>query len=135
MSTYSIDPLYPHWFRCDLCHQDVAEVLPAEALDLVNLTAGQVLELCPEAEAEIVGHEHDCPAVALAADPVFPKASTMLLAPAYPTVDESFTRLHRAGWSIGETGTAKGWLVTGHSGENFILAQGATQKEAWHRGG
>ena len=40
MPTFSIDPLYPHWFRCDLCGQDVAEVLPAEALDLVNLTAG-----------------------------------------------------------------------------------------------
>src|SRR5262249_36341173 len=64
---YSIDPLYPHWFRCDLCGLDVAQVLPAEALDLVNLTAGQVVELCPDAEAEIDGHEHDCPAVTLAA--------------------------------------------------------------------
>jgi hypothetical protein len=41
--------------------------------------------------------------------------------------------MHRTGWSIGETGTAKGWLVTGHNGENAILAQRATQKEAWHR--
>ena len=40
MPTYSIDPLYPHWFRCDLCGLDVAEVLPAEVLDLVNLTPG-----------------------------------------------------------------------------------------------
>jgi hypothetical protein len=55
MPTYSIDPLYPHRFRCDLCGQDVGEVLPAEALDLVNLTAGQVVEVCPDAEAEIDG--------------------------------------------------------------------------------
>jgi hypothetical protein len=66
MPTYSIDPLYPHWFRCDLCGQDVAVVLPAEALDLVNLTAGQVLELCPEVEAEIDGREHGCPVAARA---------------------------------------------------------------------
>ena len=64
MPTYSIDPLYPHWFRCDLCGQDVAEVLPAEALDLVNLTPPQLLELCPDAEAEIDGHEHGCPRTA-----------------------------------------------------------------------
>jgi hypothetical protein len=66
MPTYSIDPLYPHWFRCDLCSQDVAKVLPAEelpteALDLVNLTPAQVLEVCPEAVAEIDAHEHWCP--------------------------------------------------------------------------
>jgi hypothetical protein len=63
MPTYSIDPLYQHLFRCDLCGQHVAEVLPAEALDLVNLTPAQVWELCPNAEAEIDGHDHDCPAV------------------------------------------------------------------------
>jgi hypothetical protein len=28
----------------------------------VNLTAAQVLEVCPEAEADIQAHEHDCPA-------------------------------------------------------------------------
>jgi hypothetical protein len=31
----------------------VAEVLPAESLDLGSLTARQVAELCPEATAEI----------------------------------------------------------------------------------
>ena len=62
--TYSFDPLYPHWFRCDLWGQDVVEVLPAEPIDLVNLTPGQVLELCPEAEAEIDHHGHGCPIVA-----------------------------------------------------------------------
>ena len=66
MPTYSIDPLYPHWFRCDLCGRDVAPVYPAEALDLVNLTAHQVIDLCPDAEGEIDGHEHECPAVAQA---------------------------------------------------------------------
>jgi hypothetical protein len=29
MPTYSIDPLYPHWFRCDLCGQDVVPIYPA----------------------------------------------------------------------------------------------------------
>jgi hypothetical protein len=30
----------------------------------------------------------------------------------HPTVDESFDRLHRAGWSIGDAGTATRWIVT-----------------------
>jgi hypothetical protein len=47
MPTYSIDPLYPHWLRCNLCGKDVAEVLPYEPLDLLNLTAQQVAEVCP----------------------------------------------------------------------------------------
>jgi hypothetical protein len=63
--TYSIDPLYPHWFRCDLCGKDVAEVLPAEPLDLVSLTAPRVTELRPEAAVEIDRHEHGCAAVAI----------------------------------------------------------------------
>jgi hypothetical protein len=60
MPTYSIDPLYPHWFRCDLCGKDVASVFPAEALDLENLTAQQVTNLWPEAAGEIEAHEHRC---------------------------------------------------------------------------
>jgi hypothetical protein len=95
MPTYSIDPLYPHWFRCDLCGQDVAEVLPAEPIDLLNLTAAQVLELCPDAEAEIDGHEHDCLAVALPADLAFPQPSAMPNATAYPTTDQFFAVLVR----------------------------------------
>jgi hypothetical protein len=47
--------------------------------------------------------------------------------------DESRERLHRAGWSIGETATATSWIVTGVNGENGIQAQGASQAEAWHR--
>jgi hypothetical protein len=50
---YSIDPLYPHWFRCEQCGKDVSPLFPPEAIDLVNLTAAQVLEVCPEAEADI----------------------------------------------------------------------------------
>ncbi len=58
MPTYRIDPLYPHRFRCDLCGQDVAEVLPAEALDLAGMTGRQVAELCPGAAGEIDPYEH-----------------------------------------------------------------------------
>jgi hypothetical protein len=34
------------------------------------------------------------------------------------SADESFARLHAAGCSVGETGSAGGWLVTGANGEN-----------------
>ena len=36
----------------------------------------------------------------------------------FPSVDESFDRLHRAGWSVGEVATSAGWLVTGANCEN-----------------
>jgi hypothetical protein len=48
-----------------------------------------------------------------------------------PTDDECLDRLHRAGWSIGEVGTATGWLVIGTNGENSVKAAGRTQTEAW----
>jgi hypothetical protein len=55
----------------------------------------------------------------------------------YPAVDESFARLHRAGWSVGEVRmlTVEGprWSVTGHNGENAIDAHAPSQAEAWHR--
>jgi len=51
----------------------------------------------------------------------------------FPTVDFSRTRLHRAGWSIGETATASGWLVTGTNGENAVSATGKSQAEAWYK--
>jgi hypothetical protein len=38
----------------------------------------------------------------------------------YPSVDERVARLHAAGWSVGETGTAKRWLVTGVNGERRL---------------
>lgn len=53
--------------------------------------------------------------------------------PHYPSVDESFDRLHRAGWSIGESADARVWLVIGGNGENQIRAEGRTQVEAWYR--
>jgi hypothetical protein len=53
---------------------------------------------------------------------------------AFPSSDESFARLQRAGWSVGEVRLADGqWVVTGSNGENRIEAQGAGQAEAWHR--
>ena len=51
----------------------------------------------------------------------------------YPSVDESFARVHRSGWSIGETGGAGAWLVSGTNGENLIVAEGESQVEAWYR--
>jgi prepilin-type N-terminal cleavage/methylation domain-containing protein len=53
--------------------------------------------------------------------------------PTYPDPDEALVRLHAAGWSVGETGGAGSWLVSGANGENQIVAQGRTQAEAWHR--
>jgi hypothetical protein len=47
-----------------------------------------------------------------------------------PSVDDSFARLHRAGWSIAETGGAGGWLVIGTNGENVIHAEARSQAEA-----
>jgi hypothetical protein len=55
------------------------------------------------------------------------------MASPFPTVDASRTRLQAAGWSIGETATAGGWLVSGVNGENAIKETGKTQAEAWHR--
>jgi hypothetical protein len=49
------------------------------------------------------------------------------------SVDESRDRLHRAGWSVGEIGSATRWLVTGSNGENQLHAEGSSQAEAWHR--
>jgi malonyl CoA-acyl carrier protein transacylase len=55
----------------------------------------------------------------------------------FQSSDESFARLKRAGWSVGEVRvlSLRGayWLVTGANGENMIEARGATQAEAWHR--
>jgi hypothetical protein len=55
----------------------------------------------------------------------------------YASSDESFARLKRAGWSVGDVRilTARGayWLVTGVNGENVIEARAPTQIEAWHR--
>jgi len=41
----------------------------------------------------------------------------------FPTADESFARLHRAGWSVGDvrilTAAGPAWLVSGSNGENL----------------
>lgn len=50
--------------------------------------------------------------------------------------DQSFHRLHRAGWTVGDmaahTDAGQVWIVTGTNGENRIEARGTTQDEAWH---
>src|SRR5262249_47920489 len=55
----------------------------------------------------------------------------------YSSSDESFARLQRAGWSVGDvrvlTASGPRWLVTGTNGMNAIRAEGATQAEAWQR--
>jgi hypothetical protein len=58
--------------------------------------------------------------------------------PSHITVaDESFLRLHAAGWSIGDAAYVERgsgvlvWLVTGTNGENLIRAEGTTRNEAW----
>jgi hypothetical protein len=53
--------------------------------------------------------------------------------PAYPSVDESYNRLHRAGWSFGWAGFGSSWLVDGTNGENRIFAEGHTLDEALWR--
>jgi hypothetical protein len=52
----------------------------------------------------------------------------------FPNLDESFDRLHRAGWSVGDIATGADWLVTGTDGENVIDARrGDTQAAPWWR--
>jgi hypothetical protein len=46
----------------------------------------------------------------------------------YPSVDESFDRLHRAGWSVGEVATATRWLVDGSNVQGVWLACAAHKK-------
>jgi hypothetical protein len=53
--------------------------------------------------------------------------------PACPTVDESLDCLHRAGWPVGDYGTATRWVVSGGNGENPLYAEGQTRAEAWWR--
>ena len=49
--------------------------------------------------------------------------------------DESFARLHAAGWTVGDVAvhgeTGLVWVVSGANGENRIEARGASQDEAW----
>ena len=54
--------------------------------------------------------------------------------PTYSTPDESFDRLHAAGWSVGDVGVlAAGvviWSVIGANGESTLRAKGIAQAEA-----
>ena len=49
--------------------------------------------------------------------------------------DESYLRLKRSGWLIGDiagwTPEGLSWLVWGSNGENLIRAEGWTRDEAW----
>jgi hypothetical protein len=56
-----------------------------------------------------------------------------LLVSIYPSVDEAFDRLHRAGWSIGEAAGSAVWIVIATNDENMIKAEGRTQAEEWYR--
>jgi hypothetical protein len=51
----------------------------------------------------------------------------------YPSVDESLDRLRHTGWSVGDTGGASLWLVTGTNGENSVEAHGTSRAEAYWR--
>ncbi len=48
-------------------------------------------------------------------------------------VERLMLRLKRAGWNVGEVGTAGRWLVTGSNGENRLKVEGDNPAEAWHR--
>jgi hypothetical protein len=51
-------------------------------------------------------------------------------------VDESLDRLHRAGWSIGDTAFGSkllAWQVSGSNGENLLVAYGFSRAEAYGR--
>lgn len=57
---------------------------------------------------------------------------------AFPPTEESIARLHRSGWSTGETawheiGGGIVYQVDGSNGENRIRVAGATLREAWWR--
>ena len=49
--------------------------------------------------------------------------------------DDSFARLHAAGWTVGDVAvhgeSGLVWIVTGCNGENRIEARGASQDEPW----
>jgi hypothetical protein len=66
-----------------------------------------------------------------------PLARSHLPVDTYPTANESFARLHRAGWSVGavrlRTGEGPCWWVSGGNGVNVLNAHGETPAEAWVR--
>src|SRR5262245_8479345 len=66
-----------------------------------------------------------------------PARSHTAMPRACSTADESFARLHAAGWSVGDvrrlTAAGPRWLVTGTNGGNVLRAEAPTQTEAWRR--
>jgi hypothetical protein len=54
--------------------------------------------------------------------------------PTYPPAEESRDRLHRAGWSVGDVGTAGGgWLVSGTNVETALDPWGRAVCESHRR--
>jgi hypothetical protein len=55
----------------------------------------------------------------------------------YPSVAESYDRLHRAGWRLHSAGIGApcpaGWFLCGTNGENVLVAAGRTPEEAYWR--
>lgn len=56
--------------------------------------------------------------------------------PSSPSIPDMIRALNRAGWSIGVAGFVQcgprlSWTVSGVNGENRIVAEGATEAEAW----
>jgi hypothetical protein len=55
------------------------------------------------------------------------------MATSYPTDDESFGGLQRAGWSAGYARFSRKWAIYGVNGESVIDGAGATLEEAYWR--
>jgi hypothetical protein len=58
--------------------------------------------------------------------------------PDFPPTEESIARLHRSGWSTGETAFTGSsgrtvYQVDGRNGEDSLLVCASTQREAWWR--
>jgi hypothetical protein len=51
----------------------------------------------------------------------------------FPTAEESLTRLHASGWSVGELRAGSASIDSGCNGENAIGATGSTSAEAGWR--
>jgi hypothetical protein len=49
----------------------------------------------------------------------------------HSAVKAAFESLHVDGWSLCETATADGWIITGRRGEDEIHVGGRTLSEAW----
>ncbi len=53
----------------------------------------------------------------------------------YPDVHKSLDRLNKSGWAMGDLLVKRHegqvWLVTGHRGKHWIIAQAPNQAAAW----